>query len=105
MMIPIRSGGSGSEGILQSAVEPLHEAVGLRMIGSCLSVLYGEERTKSCPQRRCELWASVTGDGVWYSESLDPALEERRCAVGGGGGNQRYRLWPASGPIHHCEKI
>jgi hypothetical protein len=47
---PIRSGGSGSEGILHSAMETLYETVGLRMIGCGLCVLDGEERTKSCPK-------------------------------------------------------
>jgi hypothetical protein len=43
-------GCSGSEGILQSAVEPLHEAVGLRMVCCRLGVFDGEEGTKSGPQ-------------------------------------------------------
>jgi hypothetical protein len=50
MQKPVRSGSSGSEGILQSAVEPLYEAVRLRMIGCGLCVLDGEERTKSGPK-------------------------------------------------------
>jgi hypothetical protein len=50
MYKPIRSGSSGSEGILHSAVETFHEAVGLRVIGCGLCMLDGEERTKSGPK-------------------------------------------------------
>jgi hypothetical protein len=102
---PIRSGRSGSEGILQTAVESLHEAVGLRMVGGCLSVCDGEKRTKAGPQRRSELRAPVACYGVRHSESLNPSLEEGRCAVGGGGGSERNCLWPASCSVNHREQI
>jgi hypothetical protein len=80
---PISSSRSGSEGILQTVVESLHEAVGLRMVGGGLSVRDGEKRTKAGPQRRGELRTPVACDGVRHSKSLDPSLEECRCIVGG----------------------
>ncbi len=102
---PIRSGRPGAEGNLQAAVESLHEAVGQRMIGGCLSVFYGEEGAKGGPQQRCELWAPVTGDGVQYSESLDPPLQNGSCAVGGGGRSERYRFRPGGRPVDDCEQV
>ncbi len=44
------SGRPGAEGILEAAVEALHEAVGLRMVGSRLSMFDGEEGTEAGPQ-------------------------------------------------------
>ena len=63
MCEPIHSGRSGSEDILQSAVEPLHEAVRLR-------VLDGEEGTNE----DVNCGPPVACDGVWHAEQLDLSL-------------------------------
>ena len=105
MCVPVRPGRPGPERILETAVEPLHEAVGLRMVGGRLSVFDGEEAAQAGPQRRGELGTSVACDNIRNAETLNPPMEEGRCAVGGGGGNQRNRFRPASRSVHNSEQI
>ncbi len=105
MCEPVCPGRPGSERILETAVEPLHEAVGLRMVGGRLSVFDGVEAAQAGPQRRGELGTSVACNNIWNAETLYPTMEEGRCAVGGGGGRQRNRFRPAGSPVDNSEQI
>ena len=86
-------------------MEPLNQAVALRVVGGGLHVLDVQQAAEGGPERGGELAASVRGDGRRHAKAGDPSSEEGVCAVGGGGGAQPDRLSPAGRPINDSKQI
>jgi hypothetical protein len=103
--VPIRAGCADAERILNSAVEPLHSSICLRMIGGGLHMGDVEEGALCRPQVGFELGSPVAGDCGWYAEPLDPPVEQPGCAIGGGNGGERNGFRPACCPVQDCEEI
>ena len=105
MGMPVGGGAAGSKGVLQSAVEPLYQPVGLGVVGGCGAVADVEEAAESGPQRGGKLSASVAGDGLGDTKALDPSREEGRCALRRRRPRQRHRLWPPAGTVYNSKKV
>ena len=57
-------------------MEPLHQAVGLWMVGGGVDVLDGEGSSQLCPERGGELGAAVGGEVGGDAEPGNPTPDE-----------------------------
>ena len=60
---------AGTQGVLEAAVEPLNQAVTLRMVCSCWHVVDVEQHAEGGPHRGGELRASVRGQDRWDAKA------------------------------------
>lgn len=105
VMIPVSSGGAGTKGVLETAVEALDEAVGLGVVGGGRMVLDVKQLSKLMPKRRGELRPTISCDVERDAMAGDPVAHEGGCAVCGGGGGERNGVGPAGGAVDDGEKV
>ena len=102
---PGRSCGAGPQGILEAAVDPLHHAVGSRMIGGGGDVSDVKEGGERGPEAGGKLRSTIRGDVGRHSEAGDPGGEEGCGAGGGGGFVERDGFHPASRAVNDRENV
>jgi hypothetical protein len=86
-------------------VKPLHQPVGLWVVGGGLHVGDSQDVAEGGPQAGGELRTSVGRDDRGNAKPLYPAREKCCCAVGGGDAAERDGFWPAGSPVDYREKI
>ncbi len=103
VVVPVGGSSVSTKGILEAAMEPLHHAIRLGVIGSGGVMCDVEEGAKMGPQSRGELRASVGGDMRRNTMASNPVMYQGRSAVCGGGRRQGDSIRPAGSPVQGAE--
>ena len=86
-------------------MEPLDQAVGLRVISSGRVMLDVELVAEPMSEGRSELRAAVRGDGGRDTKAGTPVVNEGSCAGVGSGGGERNGLGPAGGGVNDGKEV
>ena len=105
MVKPVSSRCTSSKSIFEAVVKRFDESIGWRMVGGGGAVLDMELATKAVPESRGELRAPVRGDGVGYSKTGNPVVNEGGCTSIGGGGGEGNSFWPTGSAVNNGEEM
>ena len=105
LVVPARTGQPGLEGVLEAAVEPLHEPIRLRVVRRGGREAHTQQRRHLRPEGGGKLCTSVRCHQVWDTEPGHPVVEQGGADGGGGGVGQGNRLGPTGVPVHYGEQV
>ena len=102
---PVRASLAGTEGVLEAAVEPLHQPVPLWKVGSGLHMLVVQQLAESCPHSGSKLYSPVGSDGSRYSKMCNPPTEEGTCTIRCHRRGQQHCICPPRGAVNDGEEV